>query len=231
MIDTHESIVLAHYHQILGEIAPKTLVAVTKYTPLSDLLILYRAGHRDFGESRVQDLQEKSFELEAQGITDVRWHFIGHLQRNKVRTLMKVPGLFLVHSVDSKRLYQEFLKESHELKSPLSFLIQVNTSLESEKGGVLPSELESLLEFVRANASVNLNLLGLMAMGSIRTDDFIKSAHHSFSKLNELSKKMADKFAQKPLLSMGMSDDYKIALLYQTDFVRIGGAIFSPTKS
>lgn len=231
MIDTHESNVLAHYHQILGEIAPKTLVAVTKYTPLADLLILYRAGHRDFGESRVQDLQEKSFELEAQGITDIRWHFLGHLQRNKVRTLLKVPGLFLVHSVDSKKLYQEFLKESRELKSPLSFLIQVNTSMESEKGGVPPSELGPLVEFIRLNSSPNLLLLGLMCMGSIRTDDFVKSAHHSFSKLNELSKEMADQFTQKPLLSMGMSDDYKIALMYQTDFVRIGGAIFSPTKN
>lgn len=189
-----------------------TLIAVSKTHPCSDIELMYELGQRDFGENKVQDLKQKSDEL-AESCPDIRWHFIGALQSNKINKLVCVKNLQAIHSIDSIELYQKILAKDWPEK--LLFFLQVNTSGEKEKSGF--DNMDEL------QATYDLEIPeGLMTLGKIRTDDFENSAHSCFSYLT----KVRDKIDPALKLSMGMSSDYKIALEHGSDFVRVGSLIF-----
>ncbi len=205
----------------LGESA--TLIAVSKYRPKEDIEKAYALGQRDFGESRVMELRDKAKELEH--LKDIRWHFIGNLQSKKVRTLLKIPKLYSIHSVDSQKLLNNIMKEQEYFDGEsCQLFLQVNSSGEEQKSGF--KDLDSLREIYQhcqeSSKLGKLKIAGLMTMGKIRTDDFEKDARDCFSKL----KMMANQLSPELLLSMGMSDDYKIALEEGSNYVRIGTAIF-----
>jgi pyridoxal phosphate enzyme (YggS family) len=218
---------LLEIQNVLGK---TTLVAVTKYSPVEDMLMAYEAGLYDFGENKVQDLATKSQSFVEKGLSDVRWHFIGHLQTNKVRDLFKIKALTAIHSVDSLKLLQELYKKEHELDSKsLSFFLQMNTSGEEEKSGFESlAELKEGIDLIMTKEGSKLKFEGLMTMGSIRAEDFEAAAHKSFSKLKLIKEGLLKDYKglKELKLSMGMSQDYKIALSYDADYVRIGSALF-----
>ena len=205
------------------------LVAVTKYSPIEDVILAYEAGMQDFGENRTSDLLEKANSFVEKKLDKVRWHFIGHLQTNKVRELLKIPNLYSVHSVDSLRLLEELYKREQEFKgSELKIFFQVKTSDEAEKSGFESwEELCSAVELIQHKKESKLKLHGLMTMGSIRTENFEESARKCFQELVRIKGALIDKYHLNDLkLSMGMSQDYKIALEEGADYIRVGSLIF-----
>lgn len=206
------------------------LVAVTKYSPVEDVILAYEAHHYDFGENRVQDLALKAQAFLDLNLNKVRWHFIGHLQSNKVRELFKIPNLYAIHSVDSLRLLEEMLKRESDLVSPeIKIFFQVNTSHEEEKTGFESSdELHRAIELLLARPSSKLKLCGLMTMGTIRTTEFEAEATRCFRDLGQIARGLESQFGikNKLLLSMGMSQDYKLALASGSDYIRVGSLIF-----
>ncbi|QDK41559.1 YggS family pyridoxal phosphate-dependent enzyme [Bacteriovorax stolpii] len=212
-----------------AELGSSILVAVSKYSPIDDVAMAYELGQMDFGENRVQDLEEKAAAFATRGLKDVRWHFIGNLQSNKVKELLKIPNLWSIHSVSSKKLVEEIIKREGEFKGEeLKLFFQLNTSHEDEKSGFDSVEemLESML-FLKKHGGPKLVIHGLMTMGSVRSEDFEAAALKCFGDL-----KNARELAQKELglsdlkLSMGMSQDYKMALREGADYIRVGSAIF-----
>ncbi len=184
------------------------LVAVTKNVPVEDISLVYELGCRDFGENRVQDALPKIEELPP----DIRWHFIGTLQKNKVK---KVVGNFaLIHSVDSVELAQEISKQGIDT----SILLQVNTSGEESKQGFTEDEFRRDLAMIQKMPYIQVK--GLMTMAPLTED--VDQIRMCFRRLRELR----DELGLKEL-SMGMSHDYKIAIDEGATIVRIGSAIFS----
>ncbi len=212
------------------ELNDAQLVAVSKYSTVEDVVLAYECHHYDFGENRVQDLKEKTDFFFANNFKKVRWHFIGHLQTNKVRDLLKCQNLWAVHSIDSLRLLEEFLKrETDFLGNELKLFFQVNTSHETEKSGFESSEeLLLAIKLLLSNPQSKYKLYGLMTMGTVRTDAFEEEARRCFKDLNRIARGLEEQLGLKfkLKLSMGMSQDYQIALAEGTDFVRIGSAIF-----
>lgn len=205
------------------------LVAVSKYSPVEDVALAYSLGQMDFGENRVADLAAKAGSFQFNQRQNVRWHFIGTLQSNKVKELMKIPNLYAIHSVSSKKLLEEILRRVGEFQGPeLNLFFQLNTSKEEEKSGFdTVEEIAEAIEFLLTKKKSNLICRGLMTMGSIREENFEEAAKRSFHELRVARDYLAEKFNLKDLkLSMGMSQDYKIALKEGADFVRIGSLIF-----
>lgn len=215
---------------IKKEIKGAHLVAVTKYSPVEDIIAAYEARHYDFGENRVQDLSEKAKVFQEKGLSKVKWHFIGHLQSNKVRDLLKIPNLYAIHSVDSIKLLEELIKREDDfVGSELKLFFQVNTSREEEKSGFESSEeLNLAIALLLSRGHTKLKFYGLMTMGTIRTDDFEAEAKRCFKDLNSIARGIEKTYSLKtPLkLSMGMSQDYKFALEAGADYIRVGSAIF-----
>ncbi len=215
--------------EIQAELGLINLIAVSKYYPFSDIEIAYSLGLKSFGESRVSELQEKAEQSKALKMDDLMWHFIGHLQTNKVNALLKIPNLSYIHSVDSIKLLKELIKKEHLLGSlKVGLFLEVNTSGEQQKHGVLSlEELKQMIDFFMSSSSRSFYIAGLMTMSSIRASDFISSTKECFQKLVDIKKILEELYPQVCLkLSMGMSEDYVIAKEYQTDFVRIGSKIF-----
>ena len=220
---------LAKRFETLGkEIGDATLVAVTKYSDLREIGLAYDLGHRDFGENRVADLETKAGGFNTQDHNDVRWHFIGHLQTNKVSKLFKVPNLYAIHSVDSHKLLLEIIRRQNDLAGPGRLFFQVNTSGEKEKGGYESYEAlaKDVGHFLKTSSGA-LMFQGLMTMGTYRTQDREGEARRCFKMLKEMSKKLKADFGLPKLkLSMGMSEDYAIALEEGADVVRVGSLLF-----
>lgn len=198
------------------------LVAVSKYHPHQAIKELYDQGHRIFGESRMQELSAKHRQLPA----DIEWHFIGHLQRNKVKDI--IPYTHTIHSVDSPRLFTEIAKQSEAQGKSVSCLLQIHIADEETKYGFSFDECRDLLEKGEWRNYTHTYIGGLMAMAT-NTDDVVQ-VRNEFKKLksffDELKQKYFatdDRFAQ---LSMGMSGDYKIAIEEGSTMVRIGTTIF-----
>ena len=191
-----------------------TLVAVSKMHPVDDILALYDLGHRDFGENYVQELVEKAKQLP----TDIRWHFIGHLQTNKVKLI--VPFVYLIHGVDSLKLLKEINKEAEKHSRVIHCLLQVHIAQEESKFGFDENELFDL----DISQFANVKMDGLMGMASL-TDDMTK-VRSEFTQLKNLFKKLQSSKPQLQILSMGMSSDYKIAIEEGSNIVRIGSLIF-----
>ena len=222
-----------NFEKVKNNLGKAELVAVTKYSPLKDLFLAYEIGHRDFGENRVKDLETKAQAFFEKGFHDVRWHFIGNLQSNKLNQLLKIKNLYSVHSIDSLRLLEKlYEKATQALKGKdLLFFLQVKTSDEKEKSGFnSKDEVYQALRFIkeRENQKGPLSFLGFMTMGKVRTDNFEQDAASSFQSLANLRDSVLNDFSFKEIkLSMGMSKDYKIALAHGSDFVRVGSALFS----
>ena len=202
--------------QIKSEL-PSTvqLVAVSKFKPASDILEAYRAGQRAFGENRPQELAAKAAELP----TDIQWHFIGHLQTNKVKLV--VPHATLIHSVDSERLLAEIDKVSRNLGKTSDILLEVHIAEETTKQGLSPEEAEALAG--RMAAYPNVRLRGVMGMATF-TDDMAQ-VRREFRTLKALSERLSG-IPGCDQVSMGMSEDWPVAVEEGTTIVRIGTAIF-----
>jgi pyridoxal phosphate enzyme (YggS family) len=224
----------ANYNSIKSRLGDAvTLVAVSKTKPIEDILELYAMGHRDFGENYVQELETKQAQLPG----DIRWHFIGHLQSNKVKFI--VPFVHLIQGVDSLRLLKEIDKHAAKWQKKVQVLLQVHIAREETKFGMNEQELEETIKSAVALQFVKIR--GLMGMASFSDDSskvraefrYLKSL---FDKYAECLMLNAERLAQGPelqtpnselnLLSMGMSGDYTIAIEEGSNMVRIGSLLF-----
>ena len=201
------------------------LVAVSKFHPVEALQQAYDAGQRLFGESRVQELTEKRRHLPA----DIRWHFIGHLQTNKVRQL--IGNVDMIESVDSDRLLRLIDKESAAAGVVTRVLLQVHVAAEETKFGFLPDEL---LEWFRSGGYTTLkapHICGLMAMASNTDDDErVRADFRAVAGLMARIKAENPDLCGFDILSRGMSHDYQLAIAEGATHVRVGSAIFGERK-
>ncbi len=189
-----------------------TLVAVSKTKSNADILKAYSLGIRDFGENYVQELTAKMDSLPG----DIKWHMIGHLQTNKVKDLVK-RNIYLIESVDSIKLAKEINKEALKNEKIVKVLVEVNIANDSNKTGCNIKELDNIINEIKELS--NIDLKGLMCIAP-HTED-INLIRESFKQMKELN----DKY-HFPLLSMGMSSDYLIAIEEGSNMVRIGTKIF-----
>lgn len=195
------------------------LIAVSKTKPLFLLREAYEAGARDFGENKVQDLLDRIPEMPS----DVRWHMIGHLQRNKVKYI--VGKVALIHSVDSLRLAEEISREAVKQGVEVDVLIEVNVAGEESKFGVAPEETALLAEEISRMPAIHVR--GLMTIAPF-TEDAEKNRQY-FRKLKKLSVDIAGKNIDNvymSVLSMGMTGDYPVAIEEGATYVRVGTGIF-----
>ena len=211
------------YQQIKNEsgTAGVTLVAVSKTKPVEAILELYNLGQRDFGENYVQELVDKVAQLPK----DISWHFIGHLQTNKVKLI--VPFVQLIHGVDSLKLLKEINKEAAKVGKVVDCLLQVHIAQEEAKFGFDEEELNKLISQYADLLMTNVRIVGMMGMASF-TDDMEK-VRGEFRRLKELFDKCNQPQARNlklQTLSMGMSSDYKIAIEEGGTMVRIGSLLF-----
>lgn len=199
-----------------------TLVAVSKTKPVEYILEAYGAGLKDFGENKAQEMTEK-FELLPK---DIRWHMIGHLQRNKVKYI--APFVHLIHSVDSMRLLKEIEKQGSNAGRIINCLLQVHIAREETKFGLNEEELEELLQSKGFAGMTHVKIKGLMGMAT-NTED-IERVRNEFRYLRELFDRIKANYklpnTEIDTLSMGMSSDYFIAIEEGSTMVRVGSAIF-----
>ena len=198
-----------------------TLVAVSKYQSLEDTKAVLDAGVYDLGESRVQDFLKK-YELLGDR---PRWHFIGHLQKNKVKYI--IGKTFLIHSVDSLELIDVIERESKKQGIVTDVLLQLNLAREDSKSGILVENLNSILEALPGYQFVRVK--GLMAMGPLtQNNDKIREIFVELKKIyDRIKEESVDGKVQMNYLSMGMTDDYTIAIEEGSNMVRVGRIIFS----
>lgn len=200
-----------------------TLIAVSKYHSAEAIETAYDAGQRDFGESKAQDLTVKHKALPS----DIRWHFIGHLQSNKIKYI--APFIHLIHSIDSLRLLQEVNKQGIKAGRRIPCLLQIHIAQEDTKFGFTPEECLAMLEDGQWRELHNVEIRGLMCMGS-NTDNEEQIAseflavHELFGRIKELYFPNDGNFS---ILSAGMSDDYPIAIKHGSTHIRIGSSIFN----
>lgn len=208
-----------HWREIRNTLpADVTLVAVSKYHSAEQIAEAYAAGCRDFGESRVQELKLKQATLPK----DIRWHFIGHLQTNKVRDLLRLRP-YLIQSVDSEHLLRAIDIEAGKQGIVQDILLELHVAAEETKSGMSINEFNQLLNSLTEYP--NIRIRGIMGMAT-NTDDE-PEIRHCFHALHEQYLRFLDRCSlDNGLLSMGMSDDYSIALSEGSTMVRIGSAIF-----
>lgn len=202
------------------------LCAISKFHPQEMIRAAYKAGQRVFGESRVQELVQKHAQLAD--LKDLRWNFIGHLQTNKLNTLMKL-DIDLIQSVDSERLLEMIDRRAEEERKVQKVLLQVHVAREETKFGFLPEEIEDYFGNRRFEKLRATHICGLMGMAT-NTDDAQLIAD-DFDRLKGLYDKVRENVTDLrgfDILSMGMSEDYHIALKCGSGMVRIGSAIFGP---
>ena len=194
-----------------------TLVCVSKFHPQEAIMEAYACGERDFGESRVQELLPKYEALPK----DIRWHFIGHLQTNKVKQI--VPFVHMIHSVDSVRLLETINREAEKISRRVKVLLEVHVAKEETKSGFTPDEIN---QFIIHNSKFIIDypwveICGIMGMAT-NTDDEAEW-RRCFQAIKYLANNLT---ASSPEISMGMSDDYLIAIEEGSTMVRIGSTIF-----
>ena len=199
-----------------------TLVCVTKFHPVERLMEAYEAGERDFGESRVQELVRKYEEMPK----DIRWHFIGHLQTNKIRQI--VPFVHLIQGVDSLHLLEENSKEAQKIGKVVNVLIEFHVAEELTKSGFSPEDADSLQAIIDLNHAPaflreypGVNIIGVMGMAS-NTDD-LSRIRQDFEQLASLFRYL---FPRGGVLSMGMSGDFPLAIQAGANMIRVGSLIF-----
>ena len=196
---------------------------MTKTRPVEAIGSALEASQLDFGENRVEELVEKSSQIQQ---SDIRWHFIGNLQSKKIKKLLEVKNLYAIHSIDRLSLLEKLQSGLEAGGKKLNIFLQVNTSDEQEKSGFQSyEELKMAVEFCLKHTQ-QINLQGLMTMSKLRTDDFEADAKICFSRLKQLKQKVEQSWSLSLELSMGMSADYPIALEMGTHWVRVGRKLF-----
>jgi hypothetical protein len=206
------------YQQIKKSFGSKQvqLVAVSKTKPIEDIQGYYDMGQRDFGENYVQEFVEKVPALPA----DIRWHFIGHLQRNKVKLV--IPHVYLIHGVDSERLLSEIQKEAAKANLRVNVLLQLFVAQEETKFGFDLSEFEGIIADL--SRWPNVNVLGVMGMSSVTENT--EQIRSEFKALKQASDRLVALNPAANILSMGMSGDYLLAIEEGSNMVRIGSTLF-----
>ncbi len=204
--------VCKNYTDLKTEIGDVTLLVVSKTQSVDKIKELYDCGVRAFGENRIEELSKKVVELPA----DICWHFIGRIQTKKIRNIVKCADL--IHSVDSFKAIETINKEAGKISKVQDVLIQLNVSEEESKTGFDENSLVQIMEFV--SNQPNVNVVGLMTMAPF-TDD-----HEVLSNVFTKMKSLYDQY-DFSILSMGMSNDYHIAIECGSNLVRVGTRIFS----
>jgi len=212
----------AQYEKILRELEGKaTLVAVSKTKTVEDIMELYDLGQRDFGENYVQEIVEKYEALPK----DIRWHFIGHLQSNKVKYI--APFIHLIHGIDSEKLLSTVEKEAVKNTRVIDVLLQVFISKDETKFGFDKKELESLFSSPAFASFKSVKVRGLMGLATFTEDnDLIREEFRDLRNIYDEVGKKEIPHTTMEILSMGMSADYQFALEYNTNMVRIGSLLF-----
>jgi pyridoxal phosphate enzyme (YggS family) len=218
------SVNIDQYKNIKEELGSVTLVAVSKTKPDEDIQALYDLGQRDFGENYVQELVDKQAELPA----DIRWHFIGHLQSNKVKYI--APFVHLIHGVDSLKLLKEIQKQAVKNNRVIDCLLQVHIAQEETKFGMNEAEIEEVKACMQG--FTHLRIRGLMGMASFTEDSEkvrgeFRHLRRVFDAFRESSVVNREWFS---VLSMGMSGDYRMAIEEGSTMVRIGSLLFGVRK-
>lgn len=195
-----------------------TLVAVTKTKPVSDIMEAYNAGHRIFGENKIQEMVEKSEQLPK----DIEWHMIGHVQRNKVKYMAEFVSL--IHGLDSIKLLEEINKQAIKHNRIINCLLQIKIAEEESKFGMTPEAAMELLNSKIYAECTSVNIVGLMGMSTFTNDtDQIK---REFNTLRTLYDEIRQSHPNINTLSMGMSGDYQLAIDYGSNMIRVGSSIF-----
>ena len=205
------------------------MVCVSKFHPAEAIMEAYNTGERDFGESRMQELLPKYEALPK----DIRWHFIGHLQTNKVRQI--VPFVHMIHSVDSMRLLETINREAEKIQRKVRVLLEVHVAKEETKSGFSPEELEQLRikNFELRDCFPWVEVCGIMGMAT--NTDNVEEWRRCFREIKSLAAHLSpitdsvasnSSHGERPQISMGMSDDYLIAIEEGSTMVRIGSSIF-----
>ena len=213
------------YKEILSELGQVKLVAVSKTKSIEDIQALYDLGQKDFGENYVQEMVDKYEALPK----DIQWHFIGHLQTNKVKFI--APFVSLIHGVDSFKLLKEINKQGEKNNRIINCLLQIYIAQEETKFGLNEDELDDIIGSAELKNLKNIKICGFMGMASFTDDEkkirnefrYLKTLFYSYNKLSVAN-------CQLSILSMGMSSDYKIAIEEGSNMVRIGSLIFGERK-
>jgi pyridoxal phosphate enzyme (YggS family) len=208
------------YNNLIEECRTKnvTLVAVSKTKPVADILELYHLGQRDFGENYVQELLDKERQLPK----DIHWHFIGHLQSNKVKQIINF--VHLIHGVDSLKLLKEINKQSEKINKIANCLLQVHIAQEETKFGLDENELNEIIQQFDNSRMKHVNVVGLMGIASFTNDE--NQIKKEFQNLKSLQAKFSTINCQLSILSMGMTADYTIAIEEGSTMIRVGSLIF-----
>jgi pyridoxal phosphate enzyme (YggS family) len=218
---------IERYHQIIEQLIPYNaqLVAVSKLKSVNAIQQLYAEGQRDFGENYVQEVCDK----QLQCMNEVNWHFIGHLQSNKVKQI--APFVHLIHGVDSLKLLKEVNKQAESNNRIIDVLLQIHISNEVTKFGFSQEEFTETLTNDDFLSLKNIQLRGLMGMASFTNDQkILKKEFVGLKTLFDESKNVLKNATGFNILSMGMTNDYTLALDCGSTMVRIGSAIFGERK-
>ena len=194
------------------------ILAVSKTKPDEDILEAYEAGHRDFGENKIQEMTGKYERLPQ----DIKWHMIGHVQRNKVKYM--APFVHLIHAVDSLKLLKEINKQAKKNNRVIHCLLQIKIAEEESKYGL---DIEDAGAILRSEAYSEMNhvlIVGLMGMATLTEDE--EKIRREFTVLSGTFERLKGHYTDLKILSMGMSSDYKIAIDCGSNMVRVGSAIF-----
>ena len=198
-----------------------TLVAVSKTKPVADLMEAYNVGQRIFGENKIQEMTEKWEQMPK----DIQWHMIGHIQTNKVKFM--APYVSLIHGVDSLKLLEEINKQALKNNRIIDFLLQIHIAEEETKFGLDEEELNDLLTSESFKNLNNVKIVGLMGMATFtENQNQIKKEFEHLKSIFDKLELQNTKNCELNTLSMGMSGDYKLAIVCGSTMVRIGSSIF-----
>lgn len=198
-----------------------TLVAVSKTKPNSDIMEAYDAGHRVFGENKIQEMVEKYEQLPK----DIEWHMIGHLQRNKVKYMAHFVSL--IHGVDSIKLLEEINKQAMKHNRVIQCLLQIKIAKEDSKFGMTESEATDIIQSKELSELKHVKIKGVMGMATFTDDkNIIKKEFLYLKKIFETLKKYNAQNNEMEKISMGMSEDYQLAIECGSNMIRVGSNIF-----
>lgn len=198
-----------------------TLVAVSKTKPVSDLMEAYDAGQRIFGENKIQEMVEK----EGQMPKDIKWHMIGHVQRNKVKYMAEFVSL--IHGVDNFKLLKEINKQANKHDRTIDCLLQIKIADEDSKFGMSSKDVQDILQSQEFSELKNICIVGVMGMATFTDDD--QQIKHEFNRLRFIFEELKDLETENcnlKIISMGMSGDYQIAIECGSTMIRLGSSIF-----
>lgn len=211
--------IAANLQEIKNSIPPTvTLVAVTKTKSVTEIMEAYLAGHRDFGENKIQEMTQKYEQLPK----DIRWHMIGHLQSNKVKYMAEF--VHLVHGIDKFTTLVEIDKQAQKHNRIINCLLQVHIAQEETKFGFSYDEISTLLNSNELQLFKNVKIIGLMGMATFTENEI--QIRTEFQALSNYFQQLKIQYPQFTSLSMGMSSDYNIAISAGSTIIRVGSAIF-----